>query len=142
MIIILFAIILYPINKIAIKSIEITEVKDISLKGFNLAGNLHIDNPSIFTIPVESTDYQFVLKQTGDVLFSGNLPPFELEASSTATVPFTMDVQLRSTVNLALLMVTQKEVNASIIGVAKLNILGFSYDYPFETEFDLKDLLP
>ena len=134
-------ILFYPINNISVERIEITDIRDVSLKGFTLEGNLYVNNPSIFAIPVENINYQLALVKTGDVLFSGTLPSFVLQSSTITTVPFDMKIQLRSTVNLALLMLTQKEVNATLSGTAQVDILGFKDVYPFESEMDLKDIL-
>jgi len=140
-IVILLIILFYPVKKISVERIQVTDVSDVSLRGFNLAGKLYINNPSIFTIPVEDIKYQLVLDKTGDVLFSGSMPGFELESRSTTTSTFTMNVQWRSTVNVALLMATQKEVNATMQGTAQLDVLGFRYEYPFESQMDLKAML-
>ena len=138
---IIAGILFYPITNISAENIEITNVKDVTLKGFTLVGKLYVNNPSMFTIPVKNVNYQLILEKTNDVLFTGTLPPFTLESSHVTKVPFTMSVQLRSTVNLALLMATQKQVDAKIVGTAQLDILGFKYNYPFESQLDLKEIL-
>jgi len=129
------------VKQITVEGVEVSGLRSISLRSFTIEGNIYVNNPSMFNIPVERFDYYIVLEDTNEVISSGELPDVELNKESLNTVEFTHIVEWMPTIDLAFRLVQQEQVNVIVKGNFEINFLGINKTIPFERKFDIRDYL-
>ena len=128
------------LDHVGVQSFSITGIKDIGASTFTLTADLVINNPSATSVPVKSVTYDVILKDTGESIARGVLPPFTLAANAATTVPLEQKIAWGPTAQLAVLLASQESVYVTVAGdvVVDLPTLRDS-PLPFSDEVDVKE---
>lgn len=130
----------YGLKDASLEKFEITEIKDVTSNSFILTGNLHVKNPSDISVPIDSVDYDIILKETGEVISSGKINSFILERNAVTKIPFNQKVEWVPTTKFALDIITKEQVFIIVKGNIKINLPQVKeHAIPFSKEIDIKE---
>ncbi len=130
----------YGLKDVSLEKLEFTRIGDITSDSFTIYGNLYLKNPSDLKVPIESVDYDIILKEKNQIISSGSIPTFDLEANKVTKVPFNHKVKWIPTTQLLLEFATKEKVYLIVNGTAKVNLPEVKkYGIPFKQEVDIKE---
>ena len=125
------------IQNVSVEKFEITGVSAISADYFSITGNLYVKNPSQVDIPVDSVDYEVVMKENNQLLGTGSLNSFIVTKSQTTKIPLNQQIQWTS--GLAAASLTKDKVFIVIKG--NVHVHNVNYPIPFSQEIDIKEYI-
>lgn len=124
----------------SLEDFELNNIKDISTDSFVVDGKFSVSNPSQLSVPVKSIEYDIVLKKTDEVISSGSIPGFNLNKEEVTDIPFSQEIKWVPSAKLALDLLTEDEVYATVKGKIRINLPKVQeYELPFSKDFDIKD---
>jgi hypothetical protein len=127
------------LTSVRIVGLDLSDVRDITTKSFDIDGVIYLDNPSGVDAKVKNVDYDIVLASSEDVLASGSVPSFTLAKKSTTNTTFTQEVAWSPTADLALELISKDHVLVILRGTVTLEyfIIG-EVNIDFEKKKDIK----
>lgn len=128
----------YSLSKIEVRSMEIKDLQDVSLKGFNLGGNIELYNGGVMEVSIDHLEYTVVLESSGSEISKGYIEGAKIPAKQSVTFPISSEIYWVPTAELALNLITSKNTYAKIKGDAYVNLKIYPVKVPFEKRIDLE----
>ena len=132
-----------------VKDVQDSSLEDFVLSGidsitsdsFSIEGLFVLENPSYIGIPIRNVEYDLILEKNGEIISTGNLPPFILTRGITET-EFTQQINWVPTGAMLVDLVLENEVYVTIKGNISLNIPFISSKkIPFEDRTNIKEYI-
>ncbi len=130
----------YETGKIHISQVSIKEI-DFDEKGFSVKADIKVENPTMFNVKIDSIAYRMYLEKTGETLVEGGQEDIDVRAYMGTTILLDEKVDWKPTIDTALNLVKDKEVNIVVEGIALSSWWVFEKKTKFKFEYDIKPFI-
>lgn len=127
----------YSLHQVEIKNFSFGELKDVSLTGFTVQGNLELYNGGVIPIKISSVNYTVVLEASGAELARGHVEGAKIYPKQSVLFPISSKINWAPTAELLTLMMKGDEVYIIVKGDVYLvaNIVKL----PFEKRINIAE---
>ena len=132
MVLILLGLYIYSLSQLKIVNLELTEIKELSIKGFEFDGVFTIYNGGFWNFGIKRINY--VVKIASEQLTEGKLEGTKIEAKKSGKFAFHCRVNWKPSAKLAWSLLTPGNTFARISGSVKL---GF-WKIPFAKKINIE----
>jgi len=102
------------VSKISLGDLEVDRVIDVDSNTFILEGRIPIENPSGLSIRINSIAYDMILKDSREIIASGEIQTFDLERRAVTEISFSQEILLNFTDE------ERREINKSEMVLAEI----------------------
>ena len=132
-ILILVLIICNDLRQISIEKFELTDLKAASAESVTIVGDMYINNPSRFSVPIKQITYNVIL---------GEIPSFVLEKNTITMISFSHNMKFAPTLELLIKLLTKEKVFVVVTGKAYADVAGiYTHEIAFSQKIDFKEYL-
>ncbi|MBS3137767.1 hypothetical protein J4232_05005 [Candidatus Woesearchaeota archaeon] len=141
-ILILVLIICNDLRQISIEKFELTDLKAASAESVTIVGDMYINNPSRFSVPIKQIIYNVILEENNITLSSGEIPSFVLEKNTITMISFSHNMKFAPTLELLIKLLTKEKVFVVVTGKAYADVAGiYTHEIAFSQKIDFKEYL-
>jgi hypothetical protein len=130
---------IYSLSKIQISNFEINNIKNISLSGFTLEGNIEIQNKGIVPVEISYIEYSVILESNEKELTKGRIKGGKTNPRKKENYLLSTKINWIPTAQIAWETITSKTAKIKIAGnvhVADFKI--FNFKIPFSETIDIE----
>ena len=121
------------VQHIQLAEAKVVGIRNLTLKGITLDGELTINNPGFVTVTLENVTYDVLIKENRNILGSGFVPSGSIQAKQNVIIPFTQSVSWKESLNALL---ESKSLVLVVDGTAYISTPITLLSLPFKTEVD------
>lgn len=127
---------------ISIERFDVNGITDVTANSFTLSGKMYIKNTGRISVPIETVNYDIMLKDSGQRIGTGTIPTFRIDAEKTTEVPFEQEIKWVPTAELAKQYLAKEHIYLTIKGEVRINLPQLKeYGIPFSQDVDIKDYI-
>ena len=127
----------HSLTSVRIESVKVDKLRDISLQGFTLAGEIDLFNGGLLPVKVSKISYEVVLESTGEQLARADIKGGWIAPRKIERYGFETTIYWKATKDVILNLLREGRTYAQIRGVAYVG----GMEIPFMREVDLEEYL-
>ncbi|MFC1733715.1 hypothetical protein ACFL6I_25735 [candidate division KSB1 bacterium] len=128
------------IKSVEVRSAKVTAIKNISLEGFTVEGEIGAYNPSLIDIKTYDSDIVFSIKGSDEKIGVGKIKAGVLQSKSETNIQFSQHMDIPNLVDLAKGILEGKKIIILVEGDIHISEF-FDVSIPFSTEYDISSYL-
>jgi hypothetical protein len=130
----------YSASKLEVRQVMVTDLRNISLDGADLAGFVELYNGGVISVSIDRVEYRLVMEDSKRELMSGTLIGGSIPAGESLNYTFTNRLNWAASADAAYKFLVSDKKTALIEGRVYVAKIGFiDLEIPFEQRIDLKN---